>query len=688
MINVARVEGMLRQRYPDLEPVGQGVFRGVDRHADHEYAIRYFDLNDQLAKTAPSLKRYQEEMLSDAYFSTKTATDLRWNHYLYFVTSAEQAEQSEFKRSKATVEADREYARKQVVLVEELAGLLAQKEAPKPSSALPADLATTWMKRLDESGLGFVLDDQISVPEVVRRIAAGQKEKATSPVSSMALLPSEVAAATHFLKHLAIHGFRPHPTEKEHPLGRVNLVVGTNGVGKTSLLEAIEYAYCGRNRRAGVVSADTSVIAEMAGTPEKLSSTTAPGRLRARHSNWYAKAELKTVTIEDSFGKFNFLDTDAAVNLSVATSTQQIGADVTRLVLGAEAEKLGDRLRRVRDKLQEDMKDLQRESRANEVLRLGAQNRLDALSKAPKVSDGLFSELLAALQQIGWQQLPPDKCTIDNLRQDLQRAIASVGLLQHSGADVLRSDEEGLQQFWKELDEAAQQATDLDGRQKATALEVAEAQRKVQASANRVAAIDALQPYAQADFQNVLAQLQTLQRVVTARTTRLAALRLPSQEEYFAYFLQQPTGNATALVTARLSELRQRLQAAQRSLKAFEATQSGLSLIRQRLLSTARELLERVPNPDHCPVCHTDFEQGQLLVRMLADGTGDASDQFVRFHSETATVEAELQAAQSAESTLRSMTDFLGDRATSLLVAEALFLVESDVDADRKLSHF
>lgn len=85
MINVARVEGMLRQRYPDLEPVGQGVFRGVDRHADHEYAIRYFDLNDQLAKTAPSLKRYQEEMLSDAYFSTKTATDLRWNHYLYCV---------------------------------------------------------------------------------------------------------------------------------------------------------------------------------------------------------------------------------------------------------------------------------------------------------------------------------------------------------------------------------------------------------------------------------------------------------------------------------------------------------------------------------------------------------------------------------------------------------------------------
>ena len=94
------------------------------------------------------------------------------------------------------------------------------------------------------------------------------------------------------LESLEIKGYRCFEHLVIEKLGRVNLIVGSNGVGKTSLLEAIEFAYCGRTRRAGVVSVDTSVTAEMEGTAEKLSSTTSAVRLRARHSNWYAKTEI------------------------------------------------------------------------------------------------------------------------------------------------------------------------------------------------------------------------------------------------------------------------------------------------------------------------------------------------------------------------------------------------------------
>ena len=55
MINAQQVEAILRGRYPDLEDVSPGVFRGVDRFGAREYAIRYFDLNDRLATTAASL---------------------------------------------------------------------------------------------------------------------------------------------------------------------------------------------------------------------------------------------------------------------------------------------------------------------------------------------------------------------------------------------------------------------------------------------------------------------------------------------------------------------------------------------------------------------------------------------------------------------------------------------------------
>ncbi|MGF6408602.1 hypothetical protein OKW37_000272 [Paraburkholderia sp. MM5482-R2] len=58
-----------------------------------------------------------------------------------------------------------------------------------------------------------------------------------------------------------------------------------------------------------------------------------------------------------SFGKFNFLDTDAAVDLSVSASSEQIGTGVTPFGVGC-AENLGDTLRCVLRQLQDELKDL------------------------------------------------------------------------------------------------------------------------------------------------------------------------------------------------------------------------------------------------------------------------------------------------------------------------------------------
>src|SRR5690606_35321004 len=229
MINAQHVAALLQNRYPDLEKVSQGVFRGVDRYGARDYAVRYFDLNDQLTKTVDSLRNYQEEVLAPLYFSNDVATDLRWNHYLYFITSEEQAQKKEFSRIKAKVEADREYARKQVIREEDVVDLLANHQVPETPTSLPIDLATTWSTTLEQHGLAFVLDSDISVPDVVRRILAGAKKKASHSLSPVSLCDSEKAATSHFIKHLSIKGFRPHPEEKSHPLGRVNLIVGSNG---------------------------------------------------------------------------------------------------------------------------------------------------------------------------------------------------------------------------------------------------------------------------------------------------------------------------------------------------------------------------------------------------------------------------------------------------------------------------
>ena len=532
MINTQHVESMLRARYADLEDVGNGVFRGIDRFGKRDYAIRYFDLSDHLPEDPASLKRYQEEVLSPMYFSSQVATDLRWSHYLYFITSAEEAARTEFRRLKAKIEADREYARKQVVRESDVTELLAKPILTAPTGALPVDLATTWLQALEKEGLGFILDDDISVPEAARRIAAGSKQKVARPVSPTELLPSERAAASRFLERLTINGFRPHPEQKDHPLGRVNLIVGSNGVGKTSLLEAIEFAYCGRNRRSSVLLDPTSITLDLANTADKLVSTSDSTRLRARHSNWYAKTDLKKISIHESFGKFNFLDTDAAVNLSVSSSSDQIGADVNRLVLGATAENLADRLRRVMEKVRDDLKGLRSDNESNRKLQAAASARADAIKSSPKHSDSLFLELLTALGRLTWLQLPGDKHETPTLREALQEAISATELLRSSSVDVLHSNSESSLRLLANLSEEASRASSLNERAKTAKAAATKSQRIIQASAERIATVDSLLMYARTGFAQLSKQAREANQRFLARKARLASFTIDAQMSF------------------------------------------------------------------------------------------------------------------------------------------------------------
>lgn len=679
MINTQHIEQMLRKRYPDLESVGHGVFRGIDRFDSRDYAIRYFDLNDQLASTVSSLKQYQEKVLSKMYFSPQVATDLRWNHYLYFITSTEQASQGEFSRFKAVIEADREYARKQVVPEGDVPQLLATKDPAKTVGSMPVDLATTWSQVLEQHGLGFILDEDITVPDAVRRIVAGKKDKAAKPVSPMALLPSEAAATTRFLKHLNINGFRPHPELKAHPLGRVNLIMGSNGVGKTSLLEAIEFAYCGRNRRSSAILNQTSIIMELEGASEKLVSTTDAARLRARHSNWYAKTEVRTVTIQDSFGKFNFLDTDAAVKLSLSSSSNQIGADVTRLVLGAAAENLADRLRRVLVQLQEELKNLRRDTSLHRQLKLAAQNRVQSIKDMPKLSDSLFLQLLSALRQFGWTTAPENKDGIDALRDNLQVLNTSIGLLQQSTVNVLHSDPKSALRFLEKLNEDGEKANTLNERNRIAKLQQAKEKRGTSIATRQIAAIDGLISYAQTNFTQITAKAKERYNNIRMREAKITLAGENVHKHAVEHLLDIPIDDAVSFTKAQIEEFQHRLITAQSSLQALEKTQNSLTVFRQRLLSTAQDILKRVQNPDHCPLCHSEFENGQLLVRMMADVEGNSSEQAGLLQAEISILSQSLTVAQTAQLSLLPLRAFTGEEVQQVTVGDALAQLNQDI---------
>ncbi|WP_192553515.1 AAA family ATPase [Pseudomonas sp. IzPS59] len=678
MINAQRVEAMLKDRYPDLEHVGNGVFRGIDRFGKRDYAVRYFDLNDQLAQAAVSLKSYQEDVLSGMYFSSDVSTDLRWNHYLYFVTSEEEAHGGEFGRLKATIEADREYARKRVIQEDEIAPLLADAGTPQAVRTMPIDLATIWSEVLSQHKLNFILDSDITVPEAVRRIVAGATDTVGKTVSPVSLLSGEQAAVDNFIQSLTITGFRSHPEQKVHELGRVNLIVGSNGVGKTSLLEAIEFAYCGTNRRESPVLPKTSVVLDFGDTGEKLNSTTNTTRLRARHSSWYAKTDLKNATIQYSFAKFNFLDTDAAVELSVTSSSDQIGEDVTRLVLGAASEQLGDRLRRVLTQLQDGLKGLNRENVTNQRLKESSQKRLDYLKTIPKLSDSLFLELLTATRASGWIQPPAEKGQLDAFRDELQKATSAFVLIRRSSIDVLHSNFSDAQLILASLEDEARKAEALDQRAHAARLAQSNANREAQAAVESIAVTESLLPYARTDFSRLTQETQDLQERVRASSARLANIASLIDMQPIQTYLSQPLAAVIASVTGQVEESERRLESARLSLQTFEKSQSAMTVLKQRLLVAAQELLLVQVDPNHCPLCKTEFEEGQLLARMMSDIEGSTSEHAAMLQATITFESEELAKAKVMMATLIPVKSFVGHSDLLITVEEAIRLIDEE----------
>ena len=118
----------------------------------------------------------------------------------------------------------------------------------------------------------------------------------------------------------------------------MNLIVGQNGSGKTSLLELIEALYCGRVRRDP--AANFSGIRAEVRMPDnqllEVKGTKATAIIKARNLAWYGRPDYQARMICKSFTQFNFLDTDAAFRLSSETNPEGIKEDLNSLLVGPE----------------------------------------------------------------------------------------------------------------------------------------------------------------------------------------------------------------------------------------------------------------------------------------------------------------------------------------------------------------
>jgi DNA repair protein SbcC/Rad50 len=387
-----------------IKDVGDAVIRGERLHDGKCFAVAYVDLADDVVGRAQGLREFQERILGEDYFNSPG--DLRWNNYIYIVAGAKSVEQPDFQRAKAVIEADEDFARKRVVSEDELASVLGAAQYFTPSTNSQGfDIVGEWAKLLSKANIDGILDRPARTT-MLERIGSGKAGRATSSRKALTLHASDQQLHESWLSSLRVESFRTvHDGKSAFEFGQVTLITGPNGTGKTSLLEAIEFFYCGQNRRA--FNNTARVYGTLWDSDKEHLASTDSSRLRARCLHWYNREEKTSAGLLSGFGRYNFLDTDAAFRVAADLKPEELPDDLSRLIVGSDASqiwsyvvKLAPEVQTAAERaflyLQDAQKNLE-----------GSQAKLKELQERPSNAKALSEAFRASLPLIGYRGILP-----------------------------------------------------------------------------------------------------------------------------------------------------------------------------------------------------------------------------------------------------------------------------------------
>lgn len=383
MLTLDALKSRVSDHFSSFESVGDNVGRFIRSSEGRPFAVYYVDVSERIPGSMEELDAYQDRVIAPSYFQGPKS--LQWSHYLFFVAST-----SVPGETRELVERDRKYARKFIVSEPELTSALTPPKFQIAEGVIDASVLSTWTELLAEANLDHAVFNNDSLPQRIKRIEAEFGHKGLGNPSPVLIRHKE---SPPFISSLELLKFRPCPRQRSFEFGTVTLVTGANGSGKTSLLEAIELLYCGVNKRDQKSRAPYNIRATFRDGQTETASigNPTPSELRDRNLAWYGQADIRTNTLFQSFSRYNFLDTDAAV--AIADSKKDFEEDLSKLLVGPEASKTWREIERTNGELEKTLKELSAVEQQVQRELVAVEKQLSAAAAVPKESDALVKTL-------------------------------------------------------------------------------------------------------------------------------------------------------------------------------------------------------------------------------------------------------------------------------------------------------
>lgn len=654
-MNRARSMKLISERFSPTIERGPGLFRAEARHNNKPLGIYYFDYSQAIAEPHFDLTVYLQKYLASDYYQHEGS--LQWNFYLYFILETGTLRMLQKSGKAHEIELERTFARKFVRdedwLVEDLKVDLS---GSLYSDSQPKDIASHWVEELSKAGLGKIADAKSAYTTIVDDYIKGDEKLVQ--VLKQVTQPKPPVNNGKFLEFLEIETFRKHPSIKTFAFGRVNLIRGVNGSGKTSLLEAIELGICGGIRRQNGKCPDkSSLLLKYAGDAEPTKGPVSNASFyRNIDAQWYGGYYRKVNKLCENFGRFNFFDSDAGFRLSHSKSADDIREAIEALFLGEYANSLETIMLRCREKFETKSKEFADRLARRAIEESKIEADLATVRRIKNTTDTLAAELASKCAASGWLKVPtkmrqPDLVTLEgsigDICSQLKSNVRAVQWLSGLSLSAIAAEQVKLKEAIKDL------TVNADKGEKA-AKNLAELNERAESSAAKLVLLDRLAAYHREEDGF---KLNGLEEAIDAKRIEYEELKeaasLVKSIDLTAFdktnsMIADAVKNRESDIAAKKRIVNQKKRRIDDLKKQFGEVKSLIEQIR----GLGRHLCEHNPALKDCPLCGAEYDSGLLNRIESAKATVSMDKSLRELISEVASEEKLLTVAQEEKASL------------------------------------
>lgn len=583
--------------FTDIKEVNNNLYKAKLPINDKVAGVYYLNFNSEISED--DFEELQYKYLAEEFYRQEKS--LQWNIYLLFINSNLSEE------LKIRILTDDKYGRKLIFTDTEFLDYF---ELEKSQHSDLPDIISSWKEELKSVGLQELYNSN-SIEGILRNFKADSAaEIVERPEKNLEHVP-----IIKKINSLNLHdNYRPYPLKRNFQFGKVNLFTGSNGVGKTSLMESIEFILTGKTQRNKKKAKPGSIEATY---NDEIKDYYIHDNLyyKERGVKWYKRrqSEQGNKTFE-SFNQFNFFNTDTASVFANSDHKDQINESLKQIVLGEEYTILKDRILKIENRLRPELnKNREKIIRQNENFQ-NNEIRINEL-KSDKNFEALKKDIRRNISNLGY------KSSISDSQYSISELfINEIGNeIEFLKSDNLITDFNRFTEIKEKVNNRSLLVSESKERFDQNNKQIAILKDKNQKLKSLETKGSRLLKYFELENISRINDLDKNLSKVKLQLSIINTLKDLNNLELDIFQLKDKTKNLPLVIKDKqdlLEKKQQLLNQENKEVKKIEETFSTLENLTNQIKLLGKEILAHDNHAENCPLCEQEISSAELLLKL------------------------------------------------------------------------